>query len=113
MPPSDWRMRAEDILGAAEAILNYTRGMSFEPLREDPRTIDAVLHRFMVIGEAAGSLPEEIAARHPGIDWAQMRGMRHVIVHQYFSARLETVWQTIQDDLPPLLSRLREILEHA
>lgn len=36
--------------------------------------------------------------------------MRHVVVHQYFGVDLETVWRTVNNDLPPLEQAVRAIL---
>lgn len=104
-------MRIEDILDAIQAIGTYTEGMDFEQFRTTPSIVDAVFHRLTVIGEAARYMPRDIAARHPSVEWNKMKGMRNVMVHEYFAARLETVWQTIQQDLPPLVPKLREVLE--
>ncbi|MBA4157910.1 MAG: DUF86 domain-containing protein [Gemmatimonadetes bacterium] len=45
------------------------------------------MRNFQIIGEAARHVPEEIVARHSGVPWAQMRGMRNVVVHEYSSVR--------------------------
>ena len=38
------------------------------------------------------------------------RGLRNVIVHEYFGIDLEVVWNVIEHDLPGLKERVREIL---
>ncbi len=40
-----------------------------------------------------------------------MRAMRNVMVHDYLHVVVKTVWDTLRDDLPPLVPVLREILE--
>ena len=37
--------------------------------------------------------------------------MRNVLIHDYPIIDLEIVWRTIQDDLPPTIARIREILK--
>ena len=32
----------------------------------------------------------------------QMKGMRNVVAHHYGSIRLETVWNTVKDNVPSL-----------
>jgi uncharacterized protein with HEPN domain len=103
-------MRIEDILGAIAAIQEYTRGMTFEAFSGDRKTIHAVNHNFVVIGEAAGNVPEAIVASHPEVPWDKMRAMRNIIVHAYFGVRKEIVWETIQTNLPPLVPLLRNLL---
>jgi uncharacterized protein with HEPN domain len=63
VPRRDWRLRIEDILEAAEAIVGYVRGMTFETFRTDRRTVDAVVRNFEIIGEAARHLPAEQRAQ--------------------------------------------------
>jgi uncharacterized protein with HEPN domain len=40
-----------------------------------------------------------------------MVGMRNRIVHAYFEIDLDILWQTITEDLPPLVSELEKILQ--
>ncbi|NLD36694.1 MAG: DUF86 domain-containing protein [Desulfatiglans sp.] len=47
----------------------------FTDFANDRRTIDAVVRRFTIIGEAANMVPEEISHCHPQIPWADMRAM--------------------------------------
>lgn len=39
-----------------------------------------------------------------------MVGMRDVLVHDYDAVRLDTVWQTVIEDLPPLIAPLRRLI---
>jgi uncharacterized protein with HEPN domain len=110
MPDRDWRFRVQDILESMEKILSYTAGMTFEEFKRDDKTVDAVIRKFTVIGEAARHIPKQIEDRHPDLPWNEMRGMRHILVHEYFGVSLPTVWHTIQNDLPPLLPKLRAVL---
>lgn len=111
MPPRGWRLRIEDILDSIEAILDYTSGMTLDEFSADRKTVDAVLRNFTIIGEASRHVPPEIEARHPGVPWIEMRGMRNIIVHEYFGISLAIVWQTVQARLPPLGPQLRGVLE--
>ncbi len=40
-----------DIIESARMMEDYTRGMSFEQFREDPKTVAAVERKFLVVGE--------------------------------------------------------------
>ncbi|HEX2187890.1 MAG TPA: DUF86 domain-containing protein [Longimicrobiaceae bacterium] len=111
MPPRDLALRIADILDSIGRIERYTAGMTFDAFEADEKTTDAVLWNFQVIGEAARHVPAEVSARFPGIPWAEMCGMRNVIVHQYFGVDLEIVWQTIRDRLPPLVAALHRLLD--
>ncbi len=111
MPSRDWKLRIQDILESIEAVEGYVSGMSFEEFMHDRRTIDAVVRRFTVIGEAANHVPGEICTRHPEIPWADMRAMRNFVVHEYFGVDEQTLWDTIHEDLPGIVEPLQRVLE--
>lgn len=105
-----WRLRVQDILNSVQRIATYVDGMSADAFYEDQRTIDAVVRNLEIIGEAARHVPEEVRGRSPGVPWAQMRGMRNVVIHEYDAVDVELVWQTVTTDLPPLSVPLRRLL---
>ena len=44
----------------------------------------------------------------PRREWrADIRGMRNKVAHEYFGIDVKVLWQTIREDLPPLLAMLR------
>lgn len=47
---------------------------------------------------------------HPEIPWADVMGIRDVIAHGYFDIDLEVVWDTITNDLDPLLAATRSLI---
>lgn len=110
MPPRDWRLRIEDILDAADRIARYVQGKDLAAFDSDELVLDAVSHCFGIIGEAAKNIPDDVAAAHPEIPWAEMRAMRNIVVHEYFGVTNETLWKTAREDLPPLLGNLRKLL---
>ena len=113
MRHDDWRERVDDILEAVERIQNYTKGLDFQQFSHDQKTVDAVVRNITVIGEASHHVPDKVQAAAIRIPWADMRGMRNVVVHEYFGVSLPILWETIQHDLPPLVEPLRELRESA
>ena len=111
MSPREWNLRAEDILQAIERIAQYTAGMTWETFSADWKTIDAVIRNIEVIGEAARHVPEEMVARYPHIPWDEMRGMRNILIHEYFLVSVPTLWRTVTQNLPPLTLQLQRILD--
>ncbi len=104
-------MRVADILESIARIRRYTAGMTFETFSVDAKTVDAVIRNFEIIGEAAGYIPEDVQSRYPDVAWLEMRGMRNIMIHEYFGISLPIIWHTIQNDLEPLASGLRRLLE--
>ena len=110
MSPRDWKDRIRDILDAIAEIQKFTRGMDFESFHEDDKTIRSVEMNFIIIGEAANQIPEEIEEKYTTIPWSLMRAMRNRIVHVYFKVDEKLMWDTIQSDLPPLITELEKLL---
>ena len=110
MSPRDWKERIKDILDAITEIQAFSRGLDFETFRLDAKTIRAVELDFIVIGEAASQVPDEVEEAHPGVPWYLMRAMRNRLVHVYFSVDPRLLWDTIQNDLPLLMGPLEAIL---
>lgn len=106
----EWRFRITHILEAIAKIRRYTSGQDEAAFRGDEKTVDAVIRNFQVIGEASRLVPAEIQSASPHIPWPQMQKMRHVLVHDYDKVDIPTVWQTIQQDLPPLVEPLQKLL---
>ena len=112
MPHRSWELRIADITEAIEIVFEYTAGMSFEQFVSDRKTIDAVIRNFIIIGEAASHLPDDLIVRHPELPWREMRDMRNIVVHEYFGVDNRVVWETLQKNLPPLLLQLRKPIEY-
>ncbi|OGC81536.1 MAG: hypothetical protein A2V81_03895 [Candidatus Abawacabacteria bacterium RBG_16_42_10] len=110
MSPRGWQDCIRDILDAIAEIQKFTRGMDFESFREDDKAIRAVEMNFIIIGEAANQIPEEIEEKYTTIPWTLMRAMRNRIVHVYFKVDEKLMWDTIQNDLPPLIPELEKLL---
>ena len=111
MPPRDWKIRISDILGAIDKIARYTANHTRKTFEADDKTVDAVLRNITIIGEATTHVPEEVEARLPTAPWSEMRGMRNIVVHEYFGVDFDILWETVQHDLPPLVSQLQELLD--
>jgi uncharacterized protein with HEPN domain len=108
--PRDWRDRIRDILDAIAEIQKFTRGMDYETFRNDDKSIRAVEMNFIIIGEAANQIPEEVEEKYLQIPWSLMCAMRNRIVHVYFEVDEKLMWDTVQNDLPSLLSQLKNLL---
>lgn len=109
MPPREWRLRVEDILDAIAKIERYVHGLTFDQFEADEKTIDAVVRNLEVIGEAGRHLMANSEGLPEAIPWADVAGMRNILVHEYFGVDLRIVWQTVTTDLPSLKSELRRL----
>ena len=106
----DWRFRVRDILAAVRAIGEYTDGMTYEEFVADARTRDAVVRNLMTMGESVRWIPDVILSAHPAVPWRTLRGVRNVVVHEYFGIDDVILWETVRGDLPPLAPLLEDVL---
>lgn len=99
-----------DIVYSANRIIDYTIGLKRETFEDDEQLQDAVIRRIGIIGEAARLLSAEFKESVPGVEWADIVGMRNVLIHDYRHIRMTRVWEVIQKDIPALIDRLEPFL---
>lgn len=104
-------MRVEDMLENIRVIQEFTAELDQENFLKNKLVVYAVVAAFTNIGEAARFIPAEIEERWPDVPWYEMRGMRNVVVHEYFGWSREILWRTIQDELPSVVPNLEKMLE--
>ena len=111
MQPRNWKLRIEDMLEAIQHIQQYIQGLDLAGFSADQKTIDAVVRNFEILGEAARHIPEEVPKRYPTIPWSKIRGMRHLLAHEYFGVNKEIMWKTANQDLLLLIPELQRVLK--
>lgn len=93
------RERLHDILAAIDGIRGHAT-QADDAAADLVR--DAILYRLLVIGEAVKSLPREMLARHPEIDWRGIGGLRDLMAHEYFRIEQGRVDEIVRIHLDPL-----------
>ncbi len=99
-----------DMARAAKLILDFSAGMDRETFRADEKTQSAIIHQFLIIGEAAKLLSDEFKSNHTEIPWRAVARMRDKLIHHYHGVDLQEVWQAAQIDIPALLDFLESFL---
>jgi len=105
-----WQERIQEILDAIAEIQLFKAGMSRAAFLGDAKTLKAVAADLTIIGEAARHVPENVTQNCPDVPWVVMQGMRNRIVHGYYQVDPAIVWDTCQNDLPPLVEPLERLL---
>ena len=101
--------RILDILDSIKRIERYlARGR--EAFLSDELLQVWMVHHIQIIGEAAGKLSDSLTNAHREVPWPQIIAMRNILVHDYFSIDLDTVWATAETDIPVLKKQIENIL---
>ena len=103
-----------DVQQAAERVMRFTAGRTFDDYLADEMLSAAVERQFTIVGEALVCLRRitpEVAATIP--DLSRIIGFRNVLVHAYGDIDSAEVWGTIQKDLPRLLEIVTDLLRSA
>ena len=99
-----------DMLIAARNVRRYSEGVTRERFMSDSILQNALMHLIQIIGEAARKVSPECRKAHPEIPWAEIVGVRHRLVHQYFKIIPEKVWDVVERDLPALIALLEPLV---
>ena len=100
-----------DMQAAAEAIVEFTAGKTLDDYLEDRMLRSAVERQFEIIGEALNQLCKldpQWTGRIP--DAPQIVAFRNLLIHGYASVNDRTVWATVEESLPSLLTVVTELL---
>ena len=95
-----------DIVNACARIERYVSEHTADSFRTDPTTIDAVLYRLTVIGEAVRRLCAEFRAKHADLPWRDIGSLRNRMVHEYDQIDLELIWAIVSREVPELKRHL-------
>jgi uncharacterized protein with HEPN domain len=104
------RERLLDILEAIERIEKYAEEGK-EIFESDELIQTWVVHHITIIGEACSKLSNEFQARYANVPWADIIGMRNILVHHYFGIDTDAVWSVVEHDLPELKFNVQAILK--
>jgi uncharacterized protein with HEPN domain len=104
------RERISHMIESIDNVFEFVNGKTFDSYRNDKILRFAVIKNLEIIGEAAYLLTKEFKRKHNEIEWDDMIGMRHILVHGYYQIKDEIIWATIESDLLPLKEQLIQTL---
>lgn len=99
------------ILESISEIEKNTKNLNFKMFYKTTQTQDAVIRRLEIIGEAVKNIPEDIREKNLDVPWANIAGMRDVLIHDYFGVDIRLVWNVVIDRLPDLKKQILRILQ--
>lgn len=101
-----------ELLTSIEKITIYTKEFSnADDFYHDPKSFDACMMQFVVIGEIISRLNEEYKVENPHIPWQKIKNFRNIIAHDYFGIDADEIWSIITLHLVPLKKSIQELIE--
>ena len=100
-----------DVREAVLAIQAFTAGMDGAAYAANEMAQAAVERKFEIIGEALNQLTKldsALASRIP--DLPQIVAFRNQLIHGYATVNVGTVWNVMQNALPPLVGVVQALL---
>ncbi len=86
--------------------LRASKSFTLNILLEDIQKSKLIFYDFTkfveVIGKATYMLSAQFREVHQDVNWRQIEKMRHVLVHGYYTIDPESLWDTVEVDIPEL-----------
>lgn len=98
------------IIDDLEFIINNMNNLTLEEFENDDILNCAISFKFIQISENVKQLPNSLILAYPLIPWSKIVGLRNRIVHDYGNVQLDIIYNTIKNDLPELLEKLKLII---
>jgi uncharacterized protein with HEPN domain len=108
LKPDEVRLR--HMVDAANDAISFVSNKSKSELETDRALALALVKSIEIFGEAASKVSRELRSRSPEIPWADIIAMRNRLIHSYFDVNLDIVWQTVTEELPPIVTRLQKLM---
>jgi uncharacterized protein with HEPN domain len=108
--PKDDRVYLWDMLTAARAVVDFTRGRTLADYASDLLLRSAVERQIEIIGEAARRVSKEFQEAHSEIPWRPIQAQRHVLAHDYGEIKHERVWRVAETHVPELIVQLEPLV---
>lgn len=108
-PERVWYFYVDDMIACAEKVTAFCKGLDQQAFVDNPLVYDATLRNLEIIGEAATRIPDEVRQTHPQVPWRMLVATRNRLIHGYLGIDNDTLWSIVHDDVPTLLTQLREL----
>jgi uncharacterized protein with HEPN domain len=102
----------EDIVTAITKIEDYTENIELESFLRSNLIQDAVIRNFEIIGEAVKHVPQKVRRQYPHVEWNEAAGFRDVLIHDYFGIDVDSIWDTIHNNLPLFKGHVIDVLQN-
>ena len=99
------------ILIDIEFLLDQTKGLLLEDIKNNPLLIDSIMFRLIQISENGNKLDESFKEKFSEIPWKFIKGIRNRIVHDYGDVDMSIIYNTLSISIPKLYIEISNILK--
>lgn len=92
--------RVEHMQRAIKKIRQHLAKVGSGNFVEGNDNAELILYHLVLLGEAANNVSLDYCAAHPSVDFKDMAGLRHKLVHDYANIDLGRIWTILQTDFP-------------
>ena len=95
---------------AAQEALSFIEDTDKQGLKNNRLLALSLVKCIEIIGEAASNISKAYQQEHSEIPWQIIIATRNRLIHGYFDIDYERVWDTVKENLPPLIKTLEPLL---
>lgn len=95
---------------ATEEVLEFWSPGIDAVLTERMRLL-SILRLLEVLGEAANRVSKKLQSAHPEVPWADIVGLRNIVIHNYDRIEYDKIWEALDTSVPALKGQLAVIFE--
>jgi uncharacterized protein with HEPN domain len=103
--------RLADARDNARAAAHYVKDIGLAEFSSDSLRREAVCFCLVIVGEACTEAAKGLLEQPPEIPSAEIKGMRNILVHEYWQIDGEIVYNVARDQAEPLAARLDKLLK--
>lgn len=100
----------KDILDETKRIAEFSKNIEYEVFIKDIKTQYAIARSLAIIGEAVKKLPQDFKIKQHQIEWKKIAGLRDILIHDYFGINYKILWDIIQNQVPDLQKKIKQII---
>ena len=101
--------RIEHMIENVDSLLQFSANLTIAEYSVSLEKQYAVKFAFVMLGEDAAQISDEIQSKYPAIPWRKIKGLRNIVAHAYNKTDDEIIWGTVTNDIEPLRKSLLQI----
>lgn len=99
-----------NMLDAARDAVGFLQNKTRKDLDKDKQLTLSLLKSIEMMGEAASKVSKACQMGCEPIPWDKVIEMKQQVVHAYWDIDRDWIWNTVTNDLPPVIEALNQLL---